>query len=379
MHPVYKHRHALATGTAIYSKIHYFKLFNTMTPYLFVRGLRQVDHTVFSVQDGQKTYYDPQFNQKVAYSSGQQVKRSILDAVSEALDERRAPITFNRTITSEGQLEDKEPWSPCDPQYADQLLGGWMRAEANGKTVKRRSPLSISAMRPLHPLLAGLASESASFDRSDDPEHHPVRVKNSNGEVMTEEEVEQFLESKDRTLPRRNWIPEDQVGPRAHGLYVFDVAIDLDRLFTVSTNRHEPELSTDVMERLKEDGWALTENGEHLVCPKERREEIIPALAQSLTDWRVTSNQSRTYSPQATLCLAVSDNANRVTNSIRADLTEEGRGREAVPVIDAFEGVSVYTMPLCKGHVPGVVASPDALDKAKDAIADRLNSYNYGT
>ena len=32
---------------------------NSTLPYLFIRGLRQVDHTVFSVQEGQKTYYDP--------------------------------------------------------------------------------------------------------------------------------------------------------------------------------------------------------------------------------------------------------------------------------------------------------------------------------
>jgi hypothetical protein len=349
-----------------------------MTPYLYVRGLRQVDHTVFSVQDGQKTYYDPQFNRQVAYSSGQQVKRSILDAVSEALNERRAPVTFNKTLTADDNLEDGEPWSPCDPQYADQLLGGWMRAESGGgNTVKRRSPLSISAMRPLHPLLAGLARESASYDRSDDPERHSVRVVNSDGEEMSDEDIQQFLDSNDRTLPRRKWIPEDQVGPRAHGLYVFDVAIDLDRLFTVSTNRHEPELSTDVMERLKEDGWTPTDDGEHLVCPKERRQEIIPALAQGLTDWRVTSNQSRTYSPQATLCLAVSDDANRVTNAIRADLTEEGRGEEAVPVVDSFDGVSVYTMPACKGHITGITASPDALDKAREDIVERLAAYDY--
>lgn len=349
-----------------------------MSSYLFIRGLRQVDHTVFSVQDGQKTYYDPQFNRKVAYSSGQQVKRSILDAVSEALNERRAPVTFNKKLTADNNLEDGEPWSPCDPQYADQLLGGWMRARSGGgDTVKRRSPLSISAMRPLHPLLAGLASESASFDRSDDPEQHPVRVVNSEGEEMSEDEIQQFLETNDRTLPRRKWIPEDQVGPRAHGLYVFDVAIDLGRLFTVSTNRHEPELDTETMEKLQEEGWALTENEEHLICPADRRDEITEGLARGLTDWRVTSNQSRTYSPQATLCLAVSDDANRVTNAIRADLTEEGRGREAVPVIDSFEGVSVYTMPACKGHVPGVTASPDALDKARKDIIERLKAYSY--
>jgi hypothetical protein len=330
---------------------------------------------VFSVQDGQKTYYDPQFEETVAYSSGQQVKRSILDAVSDALNERRAPVTFNKTLSANGNLEDGEPWSPCDPRYADQLLGGWMRAESGGgNTVKRRSPLSISAMRPLHPLLAGLARESASYDRSDDPEQHSVRVVNSDGEEMSDEEVQEFLESNDRMLPRRKWIPQDQVGPRAHGLYVFDVAVDLDRLFTVSTNQHEPELDSEKINELQEEGWTLTENEEHLVCPEGRRDEIIEALATGLTDWRVTSNQSRTFSPQPTLCLAVSDDANRVTNAIRADLTQEGRGEEAVPVIETFDGVSLYTMPACKGHVTGVTASPDALDKAREDIVDRLQA-----
>ncbi|MCS3635999.1 hypothetical protein GGP91_003227 [Salinibacter ruber] len=330
---------------------------------------------MFSVQDGQKTYYDPQFEETVAYSSGQQVKRSILDAVSDALNERRAPVTFNKTLSANGNLEDGEPWSPCDPRYADQLLGGWMRAESGGgNTVKRRSPLSISAMRPLHPLLAGLARESASYDRSDDPEQHSVRVVNSDGEEMSDEEVQEFLESNDRMLPRRKWIPQDQVGPRAHGLYVFDVAVDLDRLFTVSTNQHEPELDSEKINELQEEGWTLTENEEHLVCPEGRRDEIIEALATGLTDWRVTSNQSRTFSPQPTLCLAVSDDANRVTNAIRADLTQEGRGEEAVPVIETFDGVSLYTMPACKGHVTGVTASPDALDKAREDIVDRLQA-----
>lgn len=353
------------------------------SPYLFVRGLRQVDHTVFSVQDGQKTYYDPQFNREVAYSSGQQVKRSILDAVSEALNERRAPITFNKKLTGSGDdrtLEDGEPWSPCDPRYADQLLGGWMRAKSGGgDTVKRRSPLSISAMRPLHPLLAGLARESASFDRSDDPEQHPVRVVNAEGEEMSDEEIQEFLESNERTLPRRKWIPEDQVGPRAHGLYVFDVAIDLSRLFTVSTNQHEPELSRDKIETLKEEGWTLTENGEHLVCPEDRRDEITAALARGLVNWRVTSNQSRTYSPQPTLAMAISADANRVTNTIRADLAEEGREEDAVPVIDTISGVDVFVMPACKGHVAGITASPDALDKAKDHIEEYIEAFDYAT
>lgn len=351
-------------------------------PYLFIRGLRQVNHTVFSVgDDNQKTYYDPQFGEKVAYSSGQQVKRSMLDAVSEALNERRAPVTFNKTLSGSGDdrtLEDDEPWSPCDPRYADQLLGGWMRAKSGGgDTVKRRSPLSISAMRPLHPLLAGLATETASYDRSDDPERHSVRVVNDDGDELSDEQVQEFLESNDRTLPRRKWIPKDQVGPRAHGLYVFDVAIDLGRLFTVSTNQHEPELSSEKIEDLKEAGWEPTENGEHLTCPKERQEEIIEALAHGLTHWRVTSNQSRTYSPQPTLALAVGEDANRVTAAIRADLRDDGRDRDsAVPVIDSIEGVDLYVMPTCKSHVSGVTASPDALDEAQKRIITALTSAN---
>lgn len=353
---------------------------NNGSPYLFIRGLRQVDHTVFSVQDGQKTYYDPQFSRKVAYSSGQQVKRSILDAASRALDEPRAPITFNKKITASETLEDGEPWSPCDPQYADQLLGGWMRAKAGGgSTVKRRSPLSISAMRPIHPLLAGLATESASFDRSDQPEHHPVRVVNAEGDELSEQEVQEFLESKQRTLPRRKWIPEDQVGPRAHGLYVFDMAIDLSRLFRVSVNQHEPELERDKIDELKEAGWTLSESGEHLICPEDRREEIIPALAHAIVNWRVTSNQSRTFSPQATLALAISDNANRVVGAIRAELDEEMPDRKAHPVIEQVDGSDVFVSLSAKGYVPGVTASADALDRAEQTLVDRLRSFDYGS
>jgi len=333
---------------------------------------------VFSVQDGQKTYYDPQFNRKVAYSSGQQVKRSMLDALSEALSEPRAPITFNKKLTKEEALKDGEPWSPCDPQYADQLLGGWMRAESGGgNTVKRRSPLSISAMRPLHPLLSELATETASFDRSENPENHPVRVVNADGDEMSDDEIQQFLESNDRTLPRRKWIPEDQVGPRAHGLFVFDVAIDLPRLFSVSTNQHEPELDAEKIERLKEDGWTETENGEHLICPAGRREEIIQAFAHGLVNWRVTSNQSRTFSPQPTLALAFSDNANRVTGAIRADLTDDARNLSADPVVEKIDGVELFVALTCKGHIPGVTASADALDRAEAYLTQTLQAFDY--
>jgi hypothetical protein len=52
-----------------------------MNAYIYLRALKHAEHTVFCVEKGQKTYFDQQFNRFVAYSSGQQVKRSILDAL----------------------------------------------------------------------------------------------------------------------------------------------------------------------------------------------------------------------------------------------------------------------------------------------------------
>jgi len=222
-----------------------------MNPYIYLRVLKHAEHTVFCVQDGQKTYYDQLFGKSVAYSSGQQVKRSILDALTSGLNVQMAPITFNYNVTTKNELENKEPWSPCDPTYIDQLLGGWMRA-GDGITVKRRSPLSISAMRPLHPLLAGMDNkENITFDRSDKPDYNPVNVRFGD-KLLSEEEIEAFLSENNRTLPRRNWIPDNA---RTSGLFVYDVAIDLRTLFSVSTNQHEPELLKEKIEELKTAGW----------------------------------------------------------------------------------------------------------------------------
>ena len=116
------------------------------------------------------------------------------------------------------------------------------KEEKENSVVKRRSPLSISAMRPLHPLLAGVDKENLTFDRSDRPDHHPVNVRmEGKEEPLTEAEIEEFLDVNNRTLPRRSWIPDNN---RTSGLFVYDIAIDLRTLFAVSTNQPEPEIST---------------------------------------------------------------------------------------------------------------------------------------
>lgn len=78
-----------------------------MNPYIYLRALKHAEHTVFCVQDGQKTYYDSQFNRMVAYSSGQQVKRSILQMLTDNLNVQMAPITFNYNIDKNKKLENK--------------------------------------------------------------------------------------------------------------------------------------------------------------------------------------------------------------------------------------------------------------------------------
>ncbi|MBE2185201.1 MAG: CRISPR-associated protein Cas7 [Rhodothermales bacterium] len=345
---------------------------------LYLRGLRQADHTVFAVADGQKTYRDPLTGREQAYSSGQQVKRSILDTMAAELGEKRAPVTFVR-VKEGNALKSREPWSECDPTYPDQLVGGWMRAAARtgdaegGGVIKRRSPLSISAMRPLHPLLARVDEEKViTFDRRDDAANNPVKVVDKDGKELSLEDLSEFLESNNRTLTRMQFVGGQK---RAYGLYVYDVAIDLSRLFSVTTDLADPELSKDVLEKLRADGW-VEKNG-RLVAPQEMRERLIPALAHALVHWSITSNQARTYSPQHTLALAVSDRASLLGSAIRADLDEESEWDKALPVIERSQDVDVFVTPTARGVIAGIAADSNALQAAQDEIEKRLRAYDY--
>lgn len=71
-----------------------------MNPYIYLRALKHAEHTVFCVEDGQKTYFDAQFGRLLAFSSGQQIKRSVLQLLTDNLNVPVAPITFNYNIIS---------------------------------------------------------------------------------------------------------------------------------------------------------------------------------------------------------------------------------------------------------------------------------------
>ena len=347
--------------------------------FIYLRGCKHAAFTVFCVEEGQKSYYDPQFNVKVPYSSGQQVKRSIMGKLNEVLNVEPSPTEFYFDVDKKGALKEGEVLSSCDPHYVDQLLGGWMRTPKGGKekAVKRRSPLSISAMTPLHPLLASVPKENISFDRSDRPNVHKVVVRDANGNVLTDEQVSIFLNGSDRSLYRK-WIQDNT---RATGLFVYDVAIDLRRLFCVPTNQLEPEITSDMVETLKNDGWKVVNTvfGECLLMPKEQREKIIPAIADALIDWHITSNQARTFSLMETLAIAISDNANTLAAAIRAKLIDGDNDSKpkAKPSIDEHAGAATYVTLPCASYIVTETESADALDKAKQDLVNRMLTFDY--
>jgi hypothetical protein len=328
------------------------------------------------VADGQKYYYDPQFNRRVPYSSGQQVKRSIIDSLSIALNEKPSPTTFLFDVNNKGEMKEGEVFATCDPNYADQLLGGWMKAEKGGKgrTIKRRSPLSISSMRGLHPLLAGIDTENVSFDRSDRP-NNKVIVRDEKNNILDNNQIEELLEGKDRSLSRK-WIPNNT---RAVGLFVQDIAIDLRRLFCVLLNNLEPEITPETAAKLIEAGWEETTTvfGTCLVAPKDVREKLIPALAHAIINWTITSNQSRTFSLMETLAVSVSDNANKIACSIRAKLKEEEENKAEPIIEEEMAGVESYVTLAAGAYIRTKKETADALDKAEQALIDRMKAFDY--
>jgi len=343
---------------------------------IYIRTLKRAEHTVFCVADGQKTYYDAQFNRRIPYSSGQQVKRSLLDTLSRELHEMPSPTTFLFDINKKGEMKEGEVYASCNPIFSDQLFGGWMKASKGGdrRTIKRRSPLSISSMRGLHPLLSGVEIENLSFDRTD-RSTNKVIVRDENNNALSEEQINELLVGKDRSISRK-WIPNNI---RATGLFVQDMAIDLRRLFSVSLSKLEPEITQETEDVLREEGWIESENefGRCLVAPVSVRERLIPALAYSIVNWSITSNQSRTFSLMETLAISISDNANKIAGSIRAKLDNEHENKAKPIIEEELQGVESFVSLSAGGYINTKQESAEALDFAEQSLINKMSEYDY--
>lgn len=355
-----------------------------MNTTIYIRTLKRAEHTVFSVDSGQKTYYDNQFGQTLPYSSGQQVKHSIIDTICAELNTIPSPTTFISKVKKDSKTKnlefdgEGEVFGSCDPTYPDQLFGGWMKAVSDKKerNLKRRSPLSISAMRPLHPLLAGTPKENATFDRRE-RSNNKVIIKDEKGNILSLDEISDFLTTREKHTSLTSKFLKPQT--RATGLFVFDLAIDLRRLFTVSLSPFEPEMSDETIKKLKEEGWTASENvfGECLVAPKSLRENWVKGLAKAIINWRITSNQSRTFSLMDTLALSISDNANLIAGSIRAKLSEED-SKKANPIVDeSLKGVDTFITLQAGGFIHTKGETADALERAEQKLIDLMMAFDY--
>ncbi|WP_241685027.1 hypothetical protein [Cyclobacterium xiamenense] len=219
--------------------------------------------------------------------------------------------------------------------------------------------------------------EAGSFDRSERP-NNAVIIRDEKGNILTEEEIDVVLKTEgntDRSLGRK-WLNPAE---RATGLFVFDIAIDLRRLFSVSTNQLEPEMADSTIGKLKEEGWIESKNvfGPCLVAPMALRAKWIPGLAKAILNWRITSNQSRTFSLMDTLAVSISDNANLIAGSIRAKLSEED-SKKADPIIDeGLTGVDTFISLQAGGFIHTKGETADALERAEKALIEKMMAFDY--
>lgn len=360
---------------------------------LIVRILRKVEFTVFCVDDDQKQYWDKQFGVKLPYSSGQQVKRSIMELILNALNLRHAPITYNFEVNKD-KLEQKEITQPCDPSYFDQLLGGWMSTpskkggksdddddavEATDKnSYKRRSPFSISAMTAVHPLLASVVNEAImTFDRSESNDEKIV-VRDNKGKEINEDAVKAFLEKSNSKITKRKLVRGKD---RANGFFKTDIAIDMRKLFRVPVILHDMEISEETIAKLKNKGWVeINDNyGKFLELPKKFHAELAEAIAWGIVNWKITSNQSRTYDAMPVLSVAISQRADEIPNAIRGEINEiDGKLKGELVVDTNYPNTKVYSTNLLKGYLKDAETSYTAIDDAVSHIKNAILDY-YGS
>lgn len=111
--------------------------------------------------------------------------------------------------------------------------------------------------------------------------------------------------------------------------------------------------------------------------PQKKREEIIPALAKALLNWRITSNQARTFSLMETLAVAISDNANQIAYAIRGELRDDSERPRAVPKIDETVKADLFITPIANGYITGSIGSADALEQAEQTLIDKMLAFDY--
>ena len=327
-----------------------------------------------------------------------------MDNALEQLNLRHAPITFNFKATKKdgkSTLEQKEITQPCDPTYFDQLLGGWMSTpskkddkkgeksektdnedevtvDADKNSYKRRSPLSISAMTPLHPLLASLTNEKTmTFDRSESNDEL-INVRDGKGTSMDEESIKDFLETCNSKLTKRKLVSGKEGKDRVNGFFKQDIVIDLRKLFRVPVVLNDMEISEETIAKMKEEGWTEVNDafGKALLLPKKYYEQYAEAIAWAIVTWRITSNQSRTFDAMPTLSIAVSNNAYEIPSAIRGEIEEiDGKTKGKLVVDNKYPNTKIFSTNLLKAYAKDAETSYTAIEDAANYIKKAILDY----
>src|SRR5690606_20692528 len=117
--------------------------------------------------------------------------------------------------------------------------------------------------------------------------------------------------------------------------------------------------------------------GPCLVAPKELRDRWIPGLAHAIINWRITSNQSRTFSLMDTLAVSISDNANLIAGSIRAKLYEED-SKKADPIVDeSIPGVDTFVTLQAGAFIHTKSEKVNATSKAEEKLVELMSAFDY--
>jgi hypothetical protein len=100
-------------------------------------------------------------------------------------------------------------------------------------------------------------------------------------------------------------------------------------------------------------------------------------MAKAIVDWRITSNQSRTFSLMETLAISISEDANKIAGSIRAKLNPEDEGK-AIPVIEEnMDGVNTFVSLAAGGYLITNSESAEAMENAKQLISKKIQAFDF--
>lgn len=343
--------------------------------FIYFKGVRNVECGKICVADGQKTYYDPIGNVSVPYGSASQTKRQIMEKACS--DMELSVVNYEYTVDKNGVPKQAQSITQNNPIFVDLLLGGYMTTknkedESKNETLKRTSPLNISAFVPTSSKLVTLSRKLMGTSSKDDKRTNVV-LKFNNNQVIDGEEAKQWLDDNNRKKTTFTFYDE-----MFSGLFKYEVAIDKETLFSVSINGYEKEISDATKEQMIAEGWELGTNsyGDCLIAPKAVREIVAKKLARAIVEWEHNSNQSTHYSMATTTICSVSYSPRQCANSIYVTTDDDNKSR-LVADIDYNENIFVEKSAKNLVDCDDSVVSAMAMERAIDMIESMILDYQY--